>query len=188
VLIVDNYDSFTFNLVQLLGTLGADCTVLLNDACDPETVRRLEPQAILLSPGPCTPAEAGFTLALLTEFAGVLPILGVCLGHQAIAHHFGGRLQRANPLLHGQSCPIEHDGLGIFAGLPTPFLAARYNSLAVAEEDFPAPLRVTARSPGGEIMALRHSELEIVGVQFHPESILSECGPALMGNWLRTIR
>jgi anthranilate synthase/aminodeoxychorismate synthase-like glutamine amidotransferase len=177
VCVIDNYDSFTFNLVHLR-----------NDVCGPATVMELAPDALLFSPGPCTPSDAGQTLPLLAAFAGTIPILGVCLGHQAIAHHFGGTLKPANPILHGKTSPILHEGRGIFEGLPSPFPAARYNSLTVDERNFPGALQVIAHSPNGEIMALAHRDLKILGVQFHPESILTECGEPLLRNWLGTLR
>jgi anthranilate synthase/aminodeoxychorismate synthase-like glutamine amidotransferase len=187
VLVVDNYDSFTYNLVQYLETLGASCDVRLNDAVTVEQVAAAEPDGILLSPGPGTPDDAGITLEVIRTLAGRFPLLGVCLGHQAIAQAFGGRVVRAGRLMHGKTSPIEHDGKALFAGLPCPFAATRYHSLIVDRESFPACLERSAHTPEGEIMALRHKSLPIEGVQFHPESILTEHGLSLMKNWLGLI-
>ncbi|MCK9537638.1 anthranilate synthase component II [Dokdonella sp.] len=189
LLMIDNYDSFTFNLVQYFGELGQEVRVLRNDAIDVAGIRALAPQAIVISPGPGTPDEAGVSLALLRELAGELPILGVCLGHQAIGQVFGGRVVRAREIMHGKTSPIHHAGRGVFAGLPNPFEATRYHSLVVAQTDVPDCLEVSAwtERPDGtidEIMGLRHRELPIEGVQFHPESILTRHGHDLLRNFL----
>ncbi len=172
VVVVDNYDSFTYNLVQYLEALGAECIVVLNDQTTLDAVAAMAPDGILLSPGPGTPDDAGVTLSIIDELAGKIPMLGVCLGHQSIAQAYGGRVIRAERLMHGKTSPIEHDAGSIFAGLPSPFVATRYHSLIVERGSLPACLEVSARTAEGEIMALRHRELPVEGVQFHPESIL----------------
>jgi len=182
---IDNYDSFTYNLVQYLSEIGAEVQVYRNDAVTLEAIARLNPSHIVLSPGPCTPNEAGICLDLIARFAGEIPILGVCLGHQAIAQAFGGRVVRAARLMHGKTSPIHHDGRTIFRGIPSPFTATRYHSLIVAPEDLPPVLTVSAWTAEGEIMGLRHRELPVEGVQFHPESILTEHGKELLQNFLR---
>jgi anthranilate synthase/aminodeoxychorismate synthase-like glutamine amidotransferase len=187
VLVVDNYDSFTFNLVQYLGELGARVEVIKNDAIDVPGIRALEVDGILISPGPCTPNEAGISLALLRELGGVLPILGVCLGHQAIGQAYGGRVVRAGRLMHGKTSPILHDGRGVFEAIASPFEATRYHSLLVERATLPAALEVSAWTAEGEIMGLRHREHDVEGVQFHPESILTREGKQLVGNWLRRV-
>lgn len=187
VLVIDNYDSFTYNLVQYLETLGATCDVQLNDRLSAQDVARHPAAGILLSPGPGTPDDAGITLKVIAELAGTKPILGVCLGHQSIAQHYGGDVVRADRLMHGKTSPIRHQGQGVFQGLPDPFVATRYHSLLVKPESMPAALEITARTAEGEIMGLRHRELPVEGVQFHPESILTEHGMQLLGNWLRTL-
>jgi len=187
LLLVDNYDSFTFNLVQYLGELGADVDVFRNDAIDVAGIRARRPDGLVLSPGPCTPDQAGVTLAAIREMAGDLPILGVCLGHQAIGQAFGGRVVRNFRIVHGKASPVLHGGAGIYAGVPSPFLAGRYHSLVVERATLPAALRVTSWTEEGEIMGLRHEVLDVEGVQFHPESILTEPGKTLLGNWLRRI-
>jgi anthranilate synthase component 2 len=184
VLLVDNYDSFTFNVVQYLGELGAHVTVFRNDEIDVAGIRAFRPEGVVLSPGPCTPDEAGVTLAAIRQLSGELPILGVCLGHQAIGQAFGGKVIRNVRIVHGKSSPVRHDGKGVFAGLPNPFTAGRYHSLVVERETLPAALEVTAWTDEGEIMGLRHRTLDVEGVQFHPESILTESGRPLLGNWL----
>jgi len=184
VLMVDNYDSFTFNLVQYLGELGAEVTVRRNDQIDVAGLRAARPDGLVLSPGPCTPDEAGVTLAAIRELSGELPILGVCLGHQAIGQAFGGRVIRNFRIVHGKSSPVEHGATGLYAGLPRPFQAGRYHSLVVEREGLPAALEVTSWTAEGEIMGLRHRTLEVEGVQFHPESILTEAGKPLLANWL----
>jgi anthranilate synthase/aminodeoxychorismate synthase-like glutamine amidotransferase len=187
VLVIDNYDSFTFNLVQYLGELGADVRVVQNDAITAEGILSARPDGLLLSPGPCTPNEAGVCLAAIATAGGHVPILGVCLGHQAIGQAFGGEVVRAGRLMHGRTSPIEHDGRGLFVGLPNPFVATRYHSLLVARESVPACLEVTAWTKEGEVMGLRHKSLDIEGVQFHPESILTPEGKRLLGNWLASL-
>ncbi|MFO0571047.1 MAG: aminodeoxychorismate/anthranilate synthase component II [Polyangiaceae bacterium] len=187
VLVVDNYDSFTYNLVQYLETLGASCDVRFNDRVEVADVRALAPAGILLSPGPGTPDDAGVTLELIAQLGGELPMLGVCLGHQSITQAFGGRVVRASRLMHGKTSPIVHDGRTLFRGLPSPFLATRYHSLIAENSSFPTCLEVSATTAEGEIMALRHRSLRIEGVQFHPESILTEHGLALLENWLESL-
>ncbi len=187
VLVIDNYDSFTYNLVQYLETLGAECDVRLNDQLSVAEAASHPASGILLSPGPGNPDDAGITLEVIAKLAGTKPVLGVCLGHQAIAQHYGGDVVRADRLMHGKTSPIRHQGAGVFQGLPDPFLATRYHSLLVRADSVPATLEVTARTDEGEIMGLRHRELAIEGVQFHPESILTEHGMQLLGNWLRTL-
>jgi para-aminobenzoate synthetase component II len=187
VVVIDNYDSFTYNLVQYLQVLGAECDVRLNDATTADDVERAAPDGILLSPGPGTPDDAGVTLAVIERLAAKTPILGVCLGHQAIGQAFGGKVVRAPRLMHGKTSAISHDGRTIFAGVPAPFEATRYHSLIVEEVSLPECLKVTARAPEGEIMALRHVDLAVEGVQFHPESILTEHGLAIMKNWLEAL-
>jgi anthranilate synthase/aminodeoxychorismate synthase-like glutamine amidotransferase len=188
VLIVDNYDSFTYNTVQMLGSLGARCTVVLNDEVSAADIDARGPDAILLSAGPGTPLDAGVTLQVIERFAGRVPLLGVCLGHQAIAHAFGGRVVRASRPMHGKTSPIEHAGVGLFLDLPRPATMARYNSLLVEEGSLPAVLRVTARSADGEIMGLEHEQLDVQGVQFHPESASSQGGERIFANWLGRLR
>jgi anthranilate synthase/aminodeoxychorismate synthase-like glutamine amidotransferase len=187
VLVVDNYDSFTFNLVQYLGELGAAVEVFLNDAIDVSSIRARAPAGVLISPGPCTPNEAGVSLAVVHQLAGELPILGVCLGHQAIGQAFGGRVVRADRLMHGKTSPILHDGRTLFEGLPSPFEATRYHSLVVERASLPSCLAVTAWTAEGEIMGLRHERLDVEGVQFHPESVLTLEGKSLVANWVRHI-
>jgi anthranilate synthase component 2 len=172
LLMIDNYDSFTYNLVQYLGELGV------------EDIARLAPARIVISPGPCTPNEAGVSLPAIARFAGKIPILGVCLGHQAIGQAFGGRVVHAKTLMHGKVSPIHHAGKGVFRGLPSPFNATRYHSLAIERESCPAELEITAWTDDGEIMGVRHRSLAVEGVQFHPESILTEHGHALLRNFL----
>jgi anthranilate synthase/aminodeoxychorismate synthase-like glutamine amidotransferase len=187
VLVVDNYDSFTFNLVQYLGELGARVEVYKNDAIDVAGVRTRRPDGVLVSPGPCTPNEAGISLDLLRELGGVLPIFGVCLGHQAIGQAYGGRVVRAGRLMHGKTSPILHDGRGVFRGIESPFEATRYHSLLVERASLPACLEVSAWTEEGEIMGLRHREHDVEGVQFHPESVLTREGKRLVGNWLALV-
>lgn len=184
VLVVDNYDSFTFNLVQCLSALGAACTVVENDRTSVAEVRAAQVDGVLISPGPGAPENAGISLELIRELAGSLPILGVCLGHQAIACAFGGRVSRAGAPVHGKVSPVTHDGRGVFRGLPSPFEATRYHSLLVERDSLPGELEVSAHTSSGEIMGLRHRELRLEGVQFHPESILTQHGPQLVQNWL----
>jgi para-aminobenzoate synthetase component 2 len=184
VLVVDNYDSFTYNLVQYAGELGARTEVFKNDGIDVAGVRGRAPDAVLISPGPCTPNEAGVSLELITALGGTLPVFGVCLGHQAIGQAYGGRVVRADRLMHGKTSPIFHDGRGIFEGLPSPFDATRYHSLLVERSSLPDCLEISAWTAEGEIMGLRHRRFEVQGVQFHPESILTTHGKRLMANWL----
>jgi len=184
LLMIDNYDSFTYNLVQYLGELGADVHVHRNDAITLEQIAAWEPSLIVISPGPCTPNEAGISVPLIQRFAGRIPILGVCLGHQAIGQAFGGRIVRAQRVMHGKLSPVTHDGRGVFAGLPSPFAATRYHSLAIETASLPATLEVTATADDGEIMGVRHRELAVEGVQFHPEAILTEHGKRLLANFL----
>jgi len=185
VVVIDNYDSFTFNLVQYLGELGATCDVVKNDAITPEEILARAPSGLLVSPGPCTPNEAGVSLKSIETISGKLPILGVCLGHQAIGQAFGGRVVRAERLMHGRVSPIEHDARSIFEGISRPFQATRYHSLIVERASLPDCLEVSAWTAEGEIMALRHKTLAVEGVQFHPESILTLEGKTILGNWLR---
>jgi len=185
LLMIDNYDSFTYNLVQYLGELGEDVKVVRNDEMTADEVERLAPARIVLSPGPCTPNEAGISLEVVRRFAGRVPILGVCLGHQAIGQAFGGKVVRAKALMHGKVSRIHHSAAGVFRGLPTPFQATRYHSLAIERASCPAELEVTAWTDDGEIMGLAHRSLAIEGVQFHPESILTEHGHALLANFLK---
>ncbi len=185
VLVIDNYDSFTYNLVQYLGELGAEVEVFRNDAIDVGGIRGRRPDGLMLSPGPCTPNEAGVTLAAVEELAGELPILGVCLGHQAVGQAFGGRVVRNERIVHGRASPVHHQGAGVFDGLPTPFRAARYHSLVVERDSLPAELEVTGWTEEGEIMGLRHRSLDVEGVQFHPESILTDQGKPLLANFIR---
>jgi para-aminobenzoate synthetase component 2 len=187
VVVLDNYDSFTFNLVQYFGELGATCEVVKNDEVTPEQILERRPDALLVSPGPCTPNEAGVSLKSIETISGRLPILGVCLGHQAIAQAFGGRVVRADRLMHGRTSPIEHDGRTIFAQMASPFTATRYHSLVVERASLPPCLEVSAWTAEGEVMGLRHKEHAVEGVQFHPESFLTLAGKTLLGNWLRGI-
>jgi anthranilate synthase/aminodeoxychorismate synthase-like glutamine amidotransferase len=188
ILLIDNYDSFTFNLVHFLGDLGARCTVYRNDALSVEEALALAPEAIVLSPGPCTPNEAGISLALIRAASGRVPILGVCLGHQAIGQAFGGQVVRAPLPVHGKTSAIRHDGAGLFAGLPNPFQATRYHSLVVERASLPPVLRATAFTEDGLVMALAHREHPVFGVQFHPESIASEYGHEVLANFLALAR
>jgi len=185
ILIIDNYDSFTYNLVQYFGELGADIQVVRNDQTTIEGIRKQAPERIVISPGPKTPDEAGICLDVIGSFAGKLPILGVCLGHQAIGQAFGGRVIRAPQLMHGKTSEIHHDSKTIFQGLRDPFSATRYHSLIVERETFPACLEISAHTSDGLIMGLRHREWKVEGVQFHPESILTDAGKQLLGNFLR---
>ena len=184
VLMIDNYDSFTYNLVQYLGELGADVRVVRNDALTVEEAEALRPAAVVVSPGPCAPEQAGISLALITRLAGKVPILGVCLGHQAIGQAFGGRVVRAARVMHGKLSRVRHRGAGVFARLPGEFSATRYHSLVVAREGLPDCLEVTAESEDGEIMGLRHREFAVEGVQFHPEALLTEHGHRMLQNFI----
>jgi anthranilate synthase/aminodeoxychorismate synthase-like glutamine amidotransferase len=184
ILLIDNYDSFTYNLYQYLSELGASVTVARNDQITLDEVEALAPERIVISPGPCTPAEAGISVPLIKRFAGRIPILGVCLGHQAIGAAFGGRIVRAPKVMHGKTSEIFHRGAGVFAGLPNPFIATRYHSLIVERSSLPTVLEITAETEDGIIMGIRHRELEVEGVQFHPESILTPVGKDLLANFL----
>jgi anthranilate synthase component 2 len=185
LLMIDNYDSFTYNLVQYLGELGEDVRVFRNDEISIDEVARMNPARIVLSPGPCTPNEAGITLEVIERFAGHIPILGVCLGHQAIGQAFGGKVVRARQVMHGKTSRIEHTGQGVFRALPTEFVATRYHSLVIERESLPECLEITAHSEDGEIMGVRHRQLAVEGVQFHPEAILTEHGHQLLKNFLQ---
>lgn len=184
ILVIDNYDSFTYNLVQYLGELGEKIVVRRNDEIDLQGIEQLAPDHILISPGPCSPNEAGISLALIEHFKGVIPIFGVCLGHQSIGQAFGGEVIRAEKLMHGKTSQIHHDGKSIFAGIPSPYTATRYHSLIVRRETLPDCLEISAETAEGEIMGLRHKEYAIEGVQFHPESIITDHGKQLLKNFL----
>lgn len=186
VFLLDNYDSFTYNLAQYLGELGQDVVVRRNDQVTLDEIDAMRPAALVISPGPCTPDEAGLSVPVVRHFAGRLPILGVCLGHQSIGQAFGGRIVRASVLMHGKTSMIEHDSRTVFAGLPQPFSATRYHSLIIDPASLPSCLEVSARSPDGTIMAVRHREWAVEGVQFHPESILTLAGKRLLANFLST--
>jgi anthranilate synthase/aminodeoxychorismate synthase-like glutamine amidotransferase len=188
LLLIDNYDSFTYNLVQAFLVLGAEVIVHRNDALEVAAAEALAPTHLCISPGPGTPRQAGVSIAMIRAFAGRIPILGVCLGHQAIAEAFGGQVVRAARLMHGKTSPIEHDGRGVFAGIESPCEVGRYHSLIAATDSLPPELLVTARTAEGEIMGLRHATLDIEGVQFHPESVLTPQGPAMMANFLAANR
>jgi anthranilate synthase component 2 len=184
LLMIDNYDSFTYNLVQYFGELGEDVHVARNDEITLDEIAQLAPDRICISPGPCSPTEAGISLAVIERFGGRLPILGVCLGHQAIGHAYGGKVVRARTLMHGKTDAVEHTGAGVFRGLPSPFTATRYHSLAVERASLPDCLEVTAWTRDGEIMGLRHTSMNVEGVQFHPESIATEHGHNLLKSFL----
>jgi anthranilate synthase/aminodeoxychorismate synthase-like glutamine amidotransferase len=185
LLMIDNYDSFTYNVVQALGELGAEVTVRRNDAIAPEEAVALAPAGLLISPGPGTPADAGVSAALIETFAGRIPVLGICLGHQTIIEVYGGRIQRAERVMHGKTSPVFHDGRTIYAGLGNPFTATRYHSLIAQEADLPDALEVAAYTAEGEVMGVRHREHDVEGVQFHPESVMTPEGAQLLGNWLQ---
>ena len=185
LLMIDNYDSFTYNIVQYFGELGEEVKTFRNDDITLDEIAALKPDRICLSPGPCTPQEAGICIPLLQRFSGKLPILGVCLGHQSIGAAFGGKVVRAKQVMHGKTSLIAHTGVGVFKGLPSPFTVTRYHSLAIERASLPDCLEVTAWTDDGEIMAVRHKEFDLQGVQFHPESILSEHGHALLNNFLQ---
>ncbi|MBW3603357.1 MAG: aminodeoxychorismate/anthranilate synthase component II [Actinobacteria bacterium] len=185
IFVIDNYDSFTYNLVQELGELGAQVEVARNDMFSLDDVSAADPDGIVVSPGPGTPADAGMSNDVIVAFGATVPLLGVCLGHQCIAHVFGGRVRRTQQLLHGKTSPIHHDGSGVFSGLANPIVATRYHSLIVDDAALPPALEVTARTPDGLIMGLRHRELPLEGVQFHPESILTTSGMDLLRNFVR---
>ncbi len=185
LLMIDNYDSFTYNLVQYFGELGEDVRVARNDEITLDEIAALQPDRLCISPGPCSPTEAGVSLGAIARFAGRIPILGVCLGHQAIGHAFGGKVVRARQLMHGKTDAVTHTDRGVFSGLPSPFTATRYHSLAVERASLPDCLEVTAWTADGEIMGLRHKSLAVEGVQFHPESIATEHGHAMLKNFLQ---
>jgi anthranilate synthase component 2 len=184
LLMIDNYDSFTYNLVQYFGELGEDVQTWRNDEITLDEVARLAPARIVISPGPCTPNEAGVSVPLLRRFSGKVPILGVCLGHQAIGAAFGGKVVRAKQVMHGKTSPVTHTGVGVFEGLPSPYTVTRYHSLAIERASLPECLEITAWTEDGEIMGVRHRDFAVEGVQFHPESILTEHGHALLKNFL----
>ena len=184
LVMIDNYDSFTYNLVQYLGELGEEVRTFRNDEVTIGDIEAMRPDRIMLSPGPCTPNEAGISLSVIEHFKGLIPLMGVCLGHQSIGQAFGGKVVHAKHIMHGKTSPVEHQGQGVFKGLANPFTVTRYHSLVVEEKTLPSCLEVTARTDDGEIMGLRHRELAIEGVQFHPESILTEHGHDLLKNFL----
>ena len=184
LLMIDNYDSFTYNLVQYFGELGEEVRVFRNDEITVEAIAALQPDRLVVSPGPCSPAEAGISVAAIRAFAGKIPLLGVCLGHQSIGAAYGGKIVHARQLMHGKTSLVHHAGTGVFRGLPNPFIATRYHSLAIERASLPACLEVTAWTDDGEIMGVRHKEFAVEGVQFHPESILSEHGHRLLQNFL----
>jgi len=184
ILIIDNYDSFTYNLVQYLGELGAEVQVIRNDKLTNEDIERLAPDQLLISPGPCTPKEAGISVDAIKRYAGKLPLFGVCLGHQSLAYAFGGQIVHADRLMHGKTSMVHHDGKTIFQGLPNPFEATRYHSLIVKRETLPTDFEISAETVEGEIMGLRHTPTGAEGVQFHPESILTTAGMDLLKNFL----
>lgn len=184
VIVIDNYDSFTWNLVQYLQMLGAHVEVHRNDAISVQEIAAKSPDRLLVSPGPCDPDKAGISMAAIAEFSGKIPLLGVCLGHQSIGQVFGGKVIRAQTLMHGKTSPIHHTGLGVFSKLPTPFIATRYHSLALCQKSLPDCLEITAWTDDGEIMGIKHKTLDVQGVQFHPESILTEYGMELLSNFL----
>jgi anthranilate synthase component 2 len=186
LLMIDNYDSFTYNLVQYFGELGQEVRVLRNDAVTIAEIEAMQPDYLVISPGPCAPAQAGVSLAAIQAFAGRMPLLGVCLGHQAIGEAFGGKVVHARRLMHGKVSPVRHTGVGVFAGLPNPLACTRYHSLAIERETLPDCLEITAWTEDGEIMGVRHKTLAVEGVQFHPESVLSEHGHDLLKNFLTT--
>jgi anthranilate synthase component II len=188
LLMIDNYDSFTYNIVQYFGELGEEVQVYRNDRITLDEIETLNPARIVVSPGPCSPEEAGISVAAIRHFAGKIPLLGVCLGHQAIGAAFGGKIVRSSTLMHGKTSPIIHNGKGLFAGLPSPFNATRYHSLVVERASFPDPLEITAWVEEGEIMGLQHRTLPVWGVQFHPESILTEGGMQILRNFLEMSR
>ena len=182
---IDNYDSFTYNLVQYLGELGQEVEVYRNDEITLDKIHDLQPEKIVISPGPCTPNEAGISVPLIKEFAGKIPLLGVCLGHQSIGQAFGGNIVHAKELMHGKTSLIHHKAVGVFKDLPNPYIATRYHSLVIERETLPDCLEITAWTDDGEIMGIRHKTLQVEGVQFHPESILTEHGHALLNNFLK---
>ena len=185
LLMIDNYDSFTYNLVQYFGELGEDVVVKRNDEISVTGIEQLRPDRIVISPGPCSPTEAGVSVSIIEKLAGKLPILGVCLGHQSIGQAFGGRIIHAKTLMHGKTSQVTHRNVGVFAGLPSPYRATRYHSLVIERETCPECLEITAWTDDGEIMGVRHKTLAVEGVQFHPESIMTEHGHALLANFLK---
>ncbi|MBL8504227.1 MAG: aminodeoxychorismate/anthranilate synthase component II [Rhodocyclaceae bacterium] len=185
LLMIDNYDSFTYNLVQYFGELGEDVRVFRNDEITVKEIASLKPDRLVVSPGPCSPAEAGISVAAIQAFAGKIPLLGVCLGHQSIGAAFGGKIMHAKQLMHGKTSPVHHAAAGVFRGLPDPFTATRYHSLAIERASLPACLEVTAWTDDGEIMGVRHKDFQVEGVQFHPESIRTEHGHRLLKNFLQ---
>ncbi|HJV47557.1 MAG TPA: aminodeoxychorismate/anthranilate synthase component II [Bacillota bacterium] len=188
IIMIDNYDSFTYNLVQFLGELGEELQVFRNDKISIEQIKALNPDQIIISPGPCTPNEAGISLQVIEELSGQIPILGVCLGHQSIAQAFGGKVIRSERLMHGKTSLIYHDQKSIFTGIPSPFTATRYHSLIVERHSLPDCLEITAWTEEGEIMGLRHKEKQVEGVQFHPESIMTHYGKELLANFIHSQR
>ncbi|MBU0968164.1 MAG: aminodeoxychorismate/anthranilate synthase component II [Proteobacteria bacterium] len=186
IVIIDNYDSFTYNIVQTIGGFGEELLVFRNDQVDIAGIEKIKPERLLISPGPCDPPQAGISIEAIRHFAGKIPVLGVCLGHQSIGEAFGGSTVRAGRVMHGKTSPIHHDGKGVFTGLPNPFDAMRYHSLVVADADLPDCLLVTARTDQGELMAVRHKTLLVEGVQFHPESIMTPHGVQLLKNFVST--
>ena len=184
LLMIDNYDSFTYNLVQYFGELGEDVRVFRNDAITLKEIAAMAPDRLVISPGPCSPKEAGISVEAIREFAGRIPILGVCLGHQSIGQAFGGDVVRARQVMHGKLSPVQHSGVGVFSGLPNPFTATRYHSLAIRRKTIPACLDIIAWTEDGEIMGVRHQELAVQGVQFHPESVMTEHGHAMLKNFI----
>jgi anthranilate synthase/aminodeoxychorismate synthase-like glutamine amidotransferase len=187
ILVIDNYDSFTYNIVQYLGEMGCDLQVYRNDKITLDEIASLRPDKILISPGPCDPELAGVSVATIKEFAGKIPLLGVCLGHQSIGHAFGGHIVRAGRLMHGKTSPIRHDGKGVFANIPQNFTATRYHSLLIDRDSLPDCLEISAETMEGEIMGVRHRTLDVEGVQFHPESVLTEHGKTLLGNFANKV-
>jgi anthranilate synthase/aminodeoxychorismate synthase-like glutamine amidotransferase len=185
IVMIDNYDSFTYNLVQYLGEMGEELRVFRNDEKTVDEIEAMKPDQLIISPGPCTPNEAGISVPLIKRMAGKVPILGVCLGHQSIGQAFGGEIVRAGKLMHGKTSPIHHHGQGVFAGLPSPFPATRYHSLVIRRDTLPECLEITAETAEGDIMGVRHKELDIQGVQFHPESVLTEGGKELLRNFVK---
>jgi anthranilate synthase/aminodeoxychorismate synthase-like glutamine amidotransferase len=184
ILMIDNYDSFTYNLVQYLGEMGQDLRVFRNDEITLEQAEAMRPERVIISPGPCTPREAGISVPLIQAMAGRVPILGVCLGHQSIGQAFGGEIVQAERLMHGKTSPVFHHGAGVFRGLPSPFAATRYHSLLIRRESLPDCLEITAETEAGEIMGVRHRDLPLEGVQFHPESVLTEHGKEILRNFV----
>jgi anthranilate synthase/aminodeoxychorismate synthase-like glutamine amidotransferase len=187
ILVIDNYDSFVYNLARYLRELGCSTRVVRNDALSVDQIERMAPQAVVISPGPCAPAQAGVSVELVRRLSPSIPLLGVCLGHQAIGEALGARIARAPAPVHGFSCPVHHDSSRLFAGLPNPLRAGRYHSLCIVEETLPSELRVTARAEDGVVMAIEHVSRSLFGVQFHPESVLTECGHRLLANFLSTV-